>query len=46
MHAHVSQGTGTIMIIILVVGNSKVGEPTKHLLVVTADAHSHTYNLG
>jgi hypothetical protein len=33
------------MVVILIVGNSKSGEPTKHLLVGIADAHSYTHTV-
>lgn len=45
MHAHVNQGIRTIMVVIVVVGNSKSGKPTEHLLAGITDAHSDTHSL-
>lgn len=45
VRAHISQGTGTITVVILLAGNSKSTKPTQHLIVGITGAHSYTYSL-
>lgn len=45
MHAHINQGIGTIMVVILVAGNCKSGKPTTHLLAGITDTHGYTHTL-